>query len=398
MRSRVNYHVFDYIVIGNGLMGAAAARYLSQITSKVALIGPSEPEDIAGHTSVFASHYDQGRITKQISKDAVWSLLAMRAEAQYEFLQNRSGIHFHEPVGCLLVAPPADSCFSKLLATAQQFNVDYVLYGSPAEQQLAHPQLHFPDTFASFFEPDPAGYLNPRELRRAQERVALAQGARVIREMVTAVCESEPYVTVLTESGQTYRTRKVLVAAGAFTNTYDLLPKKLPLSVKTETTLLARVSEPEAKRLAKLPAIVYMVDNPVLDSIYMLPPIHYPDGNIYVKLGCNTKYDQWPTNLQQMRNWMIAGDSDVAAPEMQAAMLAVLPDLAVESFETKRCLVTYTTHGKPFVDQVGERIYVAVGGNGSSAKSSDTIGWLAANLMQMGTFPNGFKREDFRAA
>jgi hypothetical protein len=39
---------------------------------------------------------------------------------------------------------------------------------------------------------------------------------------------------------------------------------------------------------------------------------------------------------------------------------------------------------------------VATGGNGSSAKSSDTIGWVAAHLMQTGNFPNGFKREDFQ--
>ncbi len=392
----MNYHIFDYIVIGNGLMGAAAARYLSQMTSKVALIGPGEPEDFAAHTGVFASHYDQGRITRQISKDSIWSSLAMRAVAQYEYLQNRSGIQFHEPVGCLFVAPPIDPYFSLLLDSAQQLNVDYVLYGSPAERQAAHPQLHFPDTFASFFEPDPAGYINPRDLRRAQEKVALAQGVRVVREAVTAVQETSQNIAVVTESGQTYRTRKVLVAAGAFTNAYALLPRPLPLIVKTETTILARVSEAEGQRLSKMPSIIYMVEDSALDSIYMLPPIRYPDGDIYVKLGCNTKYDQWPTNLQEMRDWMIAGDSDVAAQEMQAAMLAVLPDLAAESFETKRCLVTYTTHGKPYIDQVADHIYVAVGGNGSSAKSSDTLGWLAANLMQMGTFPNGFKRDDFR--
>ena len=35
--------MFDYIVIGKGLMGSAAARYLSQSGAKVGIIGPDEP-------------------------------------------------------------------------------------------------------------------------------------------------------------------------------------------------------------------------------------------------------------------------------------------------------------------------------------------------------------------
>lgn len=396
MSTQTNVHIFDYIVIGKGLMGAAAARYLSRMTSKVAIIGPDEPEDYASHPGVFASHYDQGRITRQISKDAVWSSLVMRAISQYEYLQKRSGIQFHEPVGCLFVAPPTDPYFAQVLDIAQLFNVDYIAYGSSVERQNEHPQMHFPETFASLYEAAPAGYINPRDLIRAQLSIAKTQGTRQINEVVTAVEPIAQGAIVTTESGQVYWTRNVLVTAGAFTNSHDLLPEKLPLLVKTETTILARISESEADRLKTMPSIIYMVETPSLDSIYILPPICYPDGNYYVKMGCNTKYDQWPTTLQEMRDWMIAGDSDTAADEMQAALTAVLPDLQVESFETKRCLVTYTTHGKPFIDQVSDHVYVATGGNGSSAKSSDTMGWLAANLMQTGKFPNGFKRKDFQ--
>jgi len=396
MSTQPNYHIFDYIVIGKGLMGSAAARYLSQMTSNVAVIGPDEPEDFASHPGVFASHYDQGRITRQISKDAIWSQLAMRAIDQYADLQQRSGIHFHEPVGCLFVAPPTDPYFSQVLDTAERFNVDYVVYGSSAERATAHPHLLFPEQFASVYEPAPAGYINPRELIQAQMKVARAQGTRLISEVVTAVTPTPQGAIVTTESGQVYWTRNVLVAAGAFSNVHALLPEKLPLRVKTETTILARISASEVARLQGMPSIVYMVDAPTLDKIYMLPPIQYPDGNCYVKMGCNTAHDQWLISLQEMRDWMISGESDVAMADMQAALTAVLPELKVESFESRRCLVTYTTHGKPYVDQVSEHVYVATGGNGSSAKSSDTIGWLAAHLMQMGDFPTGFKREGFR--
>ncbi|MFN7027528.1 MAG: FAD-dependent oxidoreductase, partial [Pseudorhizobium sp.] len=44
---------FKYIIVGAGMMGAAAARHLSQWTDGVALIGPQEPVDAQNHHGVF---------------------------------------------------------------------------------------------------------------------------------------------------------------------------------------------------------------------------------------------------------------------------------------------------------------------------------------------------------
>jgi sarcosine oxidase len=44
---------FDIAVIGKGMMGAAAARYLAQDGVNVALIGPDEPEHRQTHDGVF---------------------------------------------------------------------------------------------------------------------------------------------------------------------------------------------------------------------------------------------------------------------------------------------------------------------------------------------------------
>ena len=53
---------FDFAVIGAGLIGSAAAKYLSHTVGKVCLIGPPEPKNWATHPGVFASHYDEARI------------------------------------------------------------------------------------------------------------------------------------------------------------------------------------------------------------------------------------------------------------------------------------------------------------------------------------------------
>ncbi len=60
----------------------------------------------------------------------------------------------------------------------------------------------------------------------------------------------------------------------------------------------------------------------------------------------------------------------------------MLPGVDFESFEMKPCLITDTPSGLPYVDQIADDLYVAVGGNGHAAKSADAIGALAAGLVR----------------
>ncbi len=53
-------NTFDTIVVGAGLIGAAAVRHLSlshQEDQRIAIIGPEEPSGWEDHTGVFGSHY-----------------------------------------------------------------------------------------------------------------------------------------------------------------------------------------------------------------------------------------------------------------------------------------------------------------------------------------------------
>src|SRR3546814_15422875 len=84
------------------MMGAAAARHLSQWTDGIALIGPGEPQDCRSHEGVFASHYDEARITRTIDPDADWARLANRSIARYDEIAVASGIDFCTEAGCLI--------------------------------------------------------------------------------------------------------------------------------------------------------------------------------------------------------------------------------------------------------------------------------------------------------
>lgn len=394
-----NTHIYDYLVIGKGLMGTAAARYLSQVTPSVAIVGPDEPADWKRHRGLFASHYDQGRITRRLARGEVWTALGLRAIGQYPYLEKNSGIQFYWPVGGLYVAPHGsdDVYLANVAAAGQRFSLDFTLCATPLELARAEGRFAFPANCHGLLEPLPAGYINPRDMLRAELTIARQQGARVVAEVATAVTPHRHALEVTTESGATLWARDVLVAGGAFSNCHDLLPRPLDLRVKSETILLACLSEAETERLSGLPTLIYDLEDPDLDGIYLLPPIRYPDGRFYLKMGCNTRADQWLPDLAAMRDWMIRGDSEQMAGPMRAALHAILPDLTAEAYSTGRCLVTYTPHGKPFIDQVDDHLFVATGGNGASAKCADTLGWLAAMLMQTGGWSLGFDRSLFRA-
>ena len=71
------------IIVGRGLVGSAACRHLTALTDGVVVLGPDEPTDRAAHTGVFASHYDEGRITRVVDHDPAWAVTAKRSIDSY---------------------------------------------------------------------------------------------------------------------------------------------------------------------------------------------------------------------------------------------------------------------------------------------------------------------------
>lgn len=380
---------FEYIVIGKGLIGSAATRYLSQGNRRVAVIGPDEPSDQATHNGVFASHYDQGRLTRLISRDMVWSRLARMSIDQYRWLEEQSGIAFYQPVGMLVVdAPQVKSHMKMSLEAAEFFHIPYTLYPpGDSSWQNQFPDFAFPDSYTVLHEPAPAGYINPRDLLRAQLRIAEGQGATIIREIATQVRQVGEWVEVETAENGRYRTRKLLVAAGAFTNSFNLLPHKPAFKPETETIILGEVNKADAARLAHIPTLIYFIEDAQIADIYMTPPIQYPNGRFYIKLGANTTADQWPTTLAEIQTWFQRGNSDTCKPALQNALQTILPNVQFLSFETKRCIICRTPNGYPTIDRITDTIFVAAGGNGEGAKSSDALGFLAAGLVENGRWP-----------
>ena len=75
---------FEFAVIGAGLIGSAAAKYIATNNNNVILIGPKEPETKINHNGIFGSHYDEGRITRIADIDTTWAYLAKKSIKKYD--------------------------------------------------------------------------------------------------------------------------------------------------------------------------------------------------------------------------------------------------------------------------------------------------------------------------
>ncbi|ACP25880.1 putative N-methyl-l-tryptophan oxidase [Sinorhizobium fredii NGR234] len=389
---------FDFVIVGKGMMGAAAARHLSLAGARVALVGPDEPDDWANHRGVFSSHYDNARITRTIDNDPVWARLARRSIERYREIAEASGIEFYHEVGCLIAAPAPSGGFDYLDRVARardRLGVEApLIVGEDLAERF--PWFCFPQGYAGLHEARGAGYVNPRALVRAQTIAAERLGAGVIREEVLSVAESAGSVKVSTTGGHRLRAGRVLVAAGGFSLSEALLPKPIDLSVKARTVLFAEISPDDLAGFDGMPSLIGAA--PAQDqSYYLLPPVAYADGKHYIKIGGDPS-DRILADEASVREWFRGGASAGAADHMRGLLADVMPGLKPVSTHFSPCVTAFTRHGYPYVGFVSDRIAVLTGGNGQAAKSSDEIGRLGAALLANGRLDAGEYETDFAVA
>ena len=387
---------FDVIVIGKGMVGSAGAKYLSASLKDVALIGPDEPADF-NNASVFASHYDQARVQRLIGKDDAWTRLNLDSAKQYDAIRQQSGIEFHDPVGCLYVNPSGkDNYLENAKSLGEQFQTSFKAFQSGKEIADHYPDFHFPESAHGLFESSPSGLINPRLLIQAQLKILEGNVGVIIRDTVVNMSHIGTEYLVETSGGSSYFAHRILLAAGSFVNFFNLLPKKPDLFIKGETVLLARLSEQDAEKLSKLPSLLYEMDNGEVEGVYLIKPVKYPDGEWYLKMGCNMPEDIIFENITQVQQWFRNGDSERFIPRMTDTLMSIMPGLKPEDFITKRCIINRSVHGRPYIGETNQKgLFIASGCNGYSAMCSDAIGNLAASLIIHGKFPDGYSSTSF---
>lgn len=378
--------LYKYLVVGRGMMGSAAARHLSKSSGGVALIGPDEPPNPVTHEGVFGSHYDEARITRTIDPNPVWARLANRAIARYGEIARDSGIEFYHEAGCLMVGPERASghtYIGTILNAADQLGVrPELLSDDQLKSRFAY--FGFEGGSEGVFEACNAGYINPRALVAAQSELCRRQGVSMIAETVTSIRREGANVAVRTREGRCYLAEKVLLAAGGFSISENLLPHPVDMKVYARTVTFFEVSESELTSFAGMPSLI-CEPRDTRDHIYLLPPVRYPDGKIYIKIGGDPD-DLLLGTLEEIQKWFRAGGRELARDHHIRIMRNLVPAIDVERVSTSACVVSKTTSGYPYIGfSQDPAIAVVTGGCGAAAKSSDEIGRLGAQLMLNGS-------------
>jgi len=388
-------HTYDLCVIGKGLIGAAAARHLARAGTSVVLVGPDEPESKETHAGVFGSHYDEGRITRITDPKPVWARLAAASIARYQEIERDGGIRFFSQVGTLTFTSGevGTEHIERVAANGEAEGAE-VERLDPDAMVARFPALRFPGAVGGVLQSRDAGHISPRRLVEAQTRGAERYGATLVRDYVVAVREEPGSVAVTTAGGATVHAERAIVAAGGFTN-FGLLPVHLQWAVNGRTVVRFQLDDATVKALGPVPSIIgegtWQGER---HHFYALPPIEYPDGHRYFKIGGGGPERRLDT-LEQAQAWFRGIDRPPEVEELVGLAHDLAPALRGTPVSWLRCITTSTPTGYPYLSSLSDRIVVAAGGNGSAAKSSDEIGRLAAIIATGQPWPSEYRLDDF---
>jgi len=389
----------DVVVVGAGMFGSAAGKYLGRAGANVLIIGPQEPEagTVADQRS-FGAHFDEARISRRLGWDPVWGMTDSRSLERFRDIEAESGRRFFHECGSLVLMAKSISARSDSImrqCIEKGITVDRMSEDA-LQKHFKHLRLpSLPGGVEGLYEKREAGYLNPRKLVKAQLGLAEKAGATLLRAALMNIAKDDLQdLWRLDVSCNGERTeiaaKRVLVATGAFTNHNGVLPHGYQLAMRafTEPNLLFELSEKDVDRLHSMPCVITVDPTDTGDenlSSYLLPPVKYPDGKWYARIGPGMQpIVRMLDDVQAMNAWYAAQKITPAQSIfLKKVWDVLLADFTPVSIRHACCIVEKTPTCYPYIGHVGDEknFAVAVGGNGHGARGSDEIGRLAANVV-----------------
>ncbi len=334
---------------------------------------------------MFSSHYDEARITRGFDGDPVWAELAQRSIRRYAEIEAKSGIRFFTEAGCLFTGNGkglAGDYVSRALSSVDRLGLGVETLGSDVLVDR-FPMFSLPADHSGYFEAQNAGHVNPRALVKAQCAVAEVQGAKLLRETAAHIRDTSHGVEVSTREGAVHTAEKVIVAAGGFTNMAELLPSPVDMAATGRTIVFFELDEARQALFGAMPSTIVLAETED-DIVYILPPVRYPDGKVYLKIGGESEKGRLET-LTEAVDWFHSDGTPGEVEFLKKRALSLMPELAGCPVTSGSCVASITRSGYPYIGYTqSSNIAVLTGGNFVSAKSSDEIGRLGAVLLLTG--------------
>jgi sarcosine oxidase len=306
----------DFLIVGNEMFGAAAARYLSPY-AKVTVVGP---EARADGSRGYGAHHDEGRIIGDLSRDIVWSELNRRARDG----MTRLDPALITPCGALTVTTGHGPSYLSVADQLRQHSGADIRTLTADAARAGFPMARFGREETILHQPA-AGHFNPRRYVTLATKSAQGNGATIIPGTVRALRICATGIEAELGDGRLLHAETAIVAGGAFAAGSDLLSAQVTLRAKSEIYAMAELDDQQAAALSEMPCITRTISHPQLADLCVLPPIRYPDGRTYLKFGANTVTDRWLPDPAAVRAWYDHGDGDGLPPDLRGILTACCP-------------------------------------------------------------------------
>ena len=348
---------FDWIVIGNGLTGAALSYELAQQSCSVLLIEKSlDPAN--------ATRYSYGGIPYWAGSTELWQHLCREGMARYRLLSEATGVNTEFRELDLLLTVACDQDPKALVKRFASVEVPPTLI-SAQEAAEREPQLN--GTAISAALTTRHGHVNPTALVKAYNYGLQAAGGQVLIASVTSLVRIGDRITGVTTPTQAYAASNVAVAAGSHTRgllkslgikvpvyfTHAEIIETPPLETQFRTLVMpadlnrsileAQASSPETDSLWD--EVGHTLSQPILDAGF----VQFLDKT--VRIGQISRLGTTQT---------LKLDAQAGKRQLLQGIAPIVPSLAAVSGQWRSCQVAFSRDGLPLAGSIPGFTGVAV--------------------------------------
>lgn len=357
--------VFDIIIIGGGIAGAAAAENLARRGQLVLLLEQFAP----GHDR--GSSHGDGRIIRFAYGDPIYISLSQLAYPAWRALSERAGEPLLQISGGWDCGPADSPYLAELEANFTAFDIPYERL-TAAQSNTRFPQFRLAKESEAIYQPDGGALFADRAVLALWRLAAAAGATTVAGQRVTEINISGDRVNLVTDSATTWRGRRLIIAAGAWSKQLlSQLGLDLPLTITQEQVAYFRPADPAARANHHLGRMPIFVDWHTAAPFYGLPQIEI-DG---VKVGGHH------TGREIDPDHRLPEDDDQLAA-LQTFVRSRLPHLDPNPILRLSCLYTNTPDEHFILDRhpTFPNVLIGTGFSGHGFKFGPALGQILGDL------------------
>ena len=362
---------FEYLIVGAGSMGSAAAYHLAREGRSVLLLEQFE----IGHTR--GSSHGESRIIRLSYEHPTYVQLAQVAYGLWAELEQDAGRPLLRRTGGLDLSAPFNPILEACIASLSALRIRREVLTAD-EIQRRFPVFRVADGTIGVFQAD-AGILPASQCVQVMIDRARHYGAAVIEHSPVRSIQLNDDGAVVQTDQATYRCRKLIISAGPWAGPLlGALGITLPLVVTQEQYAFFQPQSPENLQLDRMPVFIHYGSPAGMQHIdYYGFPIF---GHAGVKVG---EHHAGPIVTASTRTFEVDAER---LQRLSDYVSTTLPATRGEVLQAATCLYTNTPDQHFIIDRLPAypHVVLAAGFSGHGFKFAILVGRILADLATRG--------------